>query len=146
MFKDGVEECKPPCLYVSNLTAILQIPLNGNIGTPVKKKPDVFLHTSGHIRSLEIDPIKKEIYWGDLMHHTINMSSIDGKQQRTLFQYAIGHPQGIAVDWSTNNIYWTDSLMDLVEVADTRGYNRKVLFDLHEDAEPRGIVAHPVKG
>lgn len=140
------EECKPPCLYIANLTSILRVPLNKTTGTPLQKKPQIFLHTTGHIRSLEIDPVKQEIYWGDFKYHTINKSSIDGTKKHTLFQYAIGHPQGMAVDWSSDNIYWTDSLMDVIEVADTRGFNRKVLFDLSKEAEPRGIVAHPVEG
>ena len=124
-----MQTCDPPCLYISNLTSVIRIPLNKTTGRPLSgAKAERFFSTSGYTRSLEIDPIQHKIYWGDLKYHTINSSKTDGTQRQTLYHYAIGKPQGIALDWSCNNIYWTDSDMKVIEVSSIQGNNRKVLF------------------
>jgi len=134
-------------LYVSNLKNVLRIPLNNVTGkSNTTLPPQYLIKSSGHIRSLEIDPLNKKVFWGDFRYHTINCSDLDGGNRKTVLQYAIGYAQGIAVDWTSENIYWTDSLMNMLEVTDYRGFNRKVLFTFDKNTEPRGIITNPMTG
>lgn len=146
MAQGGAAECPRPCLYLTNVSSIFRFPLNSSSGLPDSKKPQIIFKSKGHIRSLEVDQVNEQLYWGDLRHNTIKKSSMDGSNQTTLFSYAIGYPQGIAVDWSSNILYWTDSLMKMLELSDTRGFNRKVLFKFDNGDQPRGICVDPSHG
>ena len=131
------DACGPPCIIVSNTTAVIALdPANGAYQPVV----------SGLSRAIAVDVHATEglVFWSDVLEQTISRANIDGMNATTIIKVQ-GVCDGLAVEWMSNLLYWTDLTHDVIEVAQLDGSNRRVLISLGLD-QPRGLVVDPRKG
>ncbi|XP_053325450.1 low-density lipoprotein receptor-related protein 8 isoform X2 [Spea bombifrons] len=102
-----------------------------------------------NVVSLDVDVIRKRIYWCDLFYRRIYSApldrAMDPSEHVVLINTQLHSPEGLAVDWIHKNIYWTDSGNKTISVATTDGCKRKTLFN-HGLGEPRAITVDPAQG
>lgn len=69
---------------------------------------EIVVAAVGRPSSIQVDPIKKKIYWTDYVNDVVRRSNFDGTSIEDLFVVGKNNnPNGLALDLSNGYIYWS---------------------------------------
>ncbi|KAL3891041.1 hypothetical protein ACJMK2_003304 [Sinanodonta woodiana] len=78
--------------------------------------------------ALALDPIECLLFWSDIGTFTkIEVSSLSGRNRKSLISSNLMHPYSMAADYDTRRIYFVDSGRETVETVTYEGRDRNVL-------------------
>src|SRR5262249_43644703 len=57
---------------------------------------------------LDIDPVRRQLYWTDRGDNTVSVAAMDGRRERPVLVGGLGEAIGIALDLPAKRMFYTD--------------------------------------
>jgi len=101
-----------------------------NMSSPPPKTPTILPNKLERPDGLACDWINKKLYWTDAGTHRIEISELDGSNQKIILWKDLGLPRAIVLDPHHKVMYWTDwGAVPKIEKAGMDGSHRQVLVN-----------------
>ena len=79
--------------------------------------------------SIDIDPVRRKLYFGDVNRGVIQRANLDGTEVETLnVRVPVDGPAGLAIDPMKNDLYWSDFVYDRIYKTDLDSSTTTVLI------------------